>query len=194
MSFTVCKRQLAARDATALNQRCGPKLQALEPAHGMRRTRRPDWLVLHAEATLVLPINASGLPAHCVRATTPRNFPARAVGQIDFSERNGGNSICSGALIGASTVLTAGHCVHTGRGDGRGTPHACTFSRAPLPHRETPTQLARPCCRPRACWSAPRERRTRRRALAGSGSHTATHLPPSRTGPTLALRAQAVAL
>ncbi|KIY97476.1 glutamyl endopeptidase [Monoraphidium neglectum] len=71
-----------------------------------------------------------------------RNFPARAVGQIDFSERNGGNSICSGALIGASTVLTAGHCVHTGRGGG--FVRAWAFS----PGRTTTTATSRTVVNP----------------------------------------------
>lgn len=43
------------------------------------------------------------------------NFPARAIVQILFtSDKNGSLSLCTGALISADTVLTAGHCVHSG--------------------------------------------------------------------------------
>lgn len=40
-------------------------------------------------------------------------FPARAIGQITFTQR-GGNFICSGWLVNKNTVVTAGHCVHEG--------------------------------------------------------------------------------
>lgn len=42
-------------------------------------------------------------------------YPYQAVGQITFKQ-NGGSYICSGWLIGPNTVMTAGHCVHSGGG------------------------------------------------------------------------------
>ena len=44
-------------------------------------------------------------------------FPYQAVGQITFTQ-NGSNYICSGWLIGNNTVMTAGHCVHSGGSSG----------------------------------------------------------------------------
>lgn len=45
-------------------------------------------------------------------------FPARAVVQINFTDKNK-NFLCSGAMISPDTVLTAGHCVHSGTRWGR---------------------------------------------------------------------------
>jgi glutamyl endopeptidase len=42
-------------------------------------------------------------------------YPNSAIGRIDFRQ-NGRNSWCTGTLIDADTVLTAGHCVHDGYG------------------------------------------------------------------------------
>ncbi|MCA0176824.1 MAG: trypsin-like serine protease [Proteobacteria bacterium] len=44
-------------------------------------------------------------------------YPYRAVGQVTFTQ-NGSNYICSGWLIGSNTVMTAGHCVHSGGSGG----------------------------------------------------------------------------
>ncbi len=43
----------------------------------------------------------------------PSTYPYRAVTYITFSQNGAGYS-CSGAMIGDDTVLTAGHCVHSG--------------------------------------------------------------------------------
>ena len=48
-----------------------------------------------------------------VKDTT--GFPARAIGQIDFSQ-NGFNYICTGWLIDANTILTSGHCSYDADG------------------------------------------------------------------------------
>ena len=41
-------------------------------------------------------------------------FPARAIVQIMFLDHEGKEALCSGAMISKDTVLTAGHCVHSG--------------------------------------------------------------------------------
>lgn len=41
-------------------------------------------------------------------------FPYRAIGQIEFDQDGEVGFICTGWLIDANTVLTAGHCVHNG--------------------------------------------------------------------------------
>ncbi|MCA0176821.1 MAG: trypsin-like serine protease [Proteobacteria bacterium] len=40
-------------------------------------------------------------------------FPYQSVGQLTFTQ-NGGSYTCTGWLIGNNTVMTAGHCVHSG--------------------------------------------------------------------------------
>lgn len=46
-------------------------------------------------------------------------FPARAIVQILFEvPGHAGTNLCSGAMISPDTVLTAGHCVHSGTADG----------------------------------------------------------------------------
>ncbi|MER0203891.1 MAG: protease [Nitrosomonas sp.] len=47
-------------------------------------------------------------------------FPARAIVQILFTAAESGNKyLCTGTLISADTVLTAGHCIHSGTVDGK---------------------------------------------------------------------------
>ncbi len=46
-------------------------------------------------------------------------FPASAVVQILFKNRFGRESLCTGTMISKDTVLTAGHCVHSGTRRGR---------------------------------------------------------------------------
>jgi putative chitinase len=48
-----------------------------------------------------------------------RNFPARAIVQIRFTSKTDGLSrLCTGAMVSSNTVLTAGHCVHSGTASG----------------------------------------------------------------------------
>jgi V8-like Glu-specific endopeptidase len=42
-------------------------------------------------------------------------YPYRAVGKLFFTVPGAGPSECSGAVIGARLILTAGHCVHNGK-------------------------------------------------------------------------------
>lgn len=46
-----------------------------------------------------------------------QTHPYRAVVQLRFKKPNGRYAICSGALIGPNTVLTAGHCLYSHGGD-----------------------------------------------------------------------------
>lgn len=46
-------------------------------------------------------------------------YPARAIVQILFQTEFGAEHLCSGAMISPDTVLTAGHCIHSGTPLGR---------------------------------------------------------------------------
>ena len=43
-----------------------------------------------------------------VEVTNPA-YPWSAVGMLEFEDAEGGGSVCSGALVGARVVITAGH-------------------------------------------------------------------------------------
>lgn len=47
-------------------------------------------------------------------------YPYRATGKLFFQKPNGGNFICSAAVIRPRLILTAGHCVHRGSGGSGG--------------------------------------------------------------------------
>jgi V8-like Glu-specific endopeptidase len=45
-------------------------------------------------------------------------YPSSAVGKLFFRDGAGNSYICTGSMIKPGVVLTAGHCVHSGSGDG----------------------------------------------------------------------------
>ena len=53
-------------------------------------------------------------------------FPNTAIGRVDYRQ-DGRNYWCTGTLIDADTVLTAGHCVHNGLGTEEGWSDRVTF-------------------------------------------------------------------
>ncbi|RVL95742.1 trypsin-like serine protease [Sinorhizobium meliloti] len=48
-----------------------------------------------------------------------KSFPARAIVQILFRDNTGTQRLCSGSMVSSNTVLTAGHCVHSGTTTGQ---------------------------------------------------------------------------
>ncbi|RWP10022.1 MAG: trypsin-like serine protease [Mesorhizobium sp.] len=46
--------------------------------------------------------------------TDTTGFPARAIVQILFETRSGSQHLCTGTMVSKDTVLTAGHCIHSG--------------------------------------------------------------------------------
>ncbi len=54
-----------------------------------------------------------------VAVTETVSYPARAVVQILFETASGSQRICTGAMVGPHTVLTAGHCLHSGTSTGQ---------------------------------------------------------------------------
>lgn len=53
-----------------------------------------------------------------VAVLSTTQFPARAIVQILFRGDDGFDHLCSGSMISADLVLTAGHCVHSGTNGG----------------------------------------------------------------------------
>lgn len=45
-----------------------------------------------------------------VVGTATQQYPARAIGQIEFTDFDGGQFICTGWLIDSNSILTSGHC------------------------------------------------------------------------------------
>lgn len=54
-------------------------------------------------------------------------FPWSTVGKIFFTAADGGEYVCSGAVIGPRVVLTAGHCVHDGKNGASGFVQSLRF-------------------------------------------------------------------
>ncbi|RVI63899.1 protease [Sinorhizobium meliloti] len=48
-----------------------------------------------------------------------KSFPARAIVQILFRDNTGTQRLCSGTMVSPDTILTAGHCVHSGTTTGQ---------------------------------------------------------------------------
>jgi glutamyl endopeptidase len=47
-----------------------------------------------------------------VQVTDTTQYPARAIGQIELIDSDGGSFICTGWLIDPDTILTSGHCAY----------------------------------------------------------------------------------
>ena len=85
---------------------------------GEPETAEEVWALVQAQPSVAHVGRESVIGADTRKRTNPTTgYPARAVALITYS-RNGSSYICTGNLIGADTVLTAGHCVHAGDGSG----------------------------------------------------------------------------
>jgi glutamyl endopeptidase len=63
------------------------------------------------------------------RVNDTTRYPNSAIGHLEFDLPSGGGATCTGFLVDADTVLTAGHCVHQGgTGDPAGWFSDVTFS------------------------------------------------------------------
>ena len=58
------------------------------------------------------PVNFTNL----MRVANPRPYHQRVNGKLFFSKAGGGNFVCSATLIQRNYAITAGHCVHNGKG------------------------------------------------------------------------------
>ncbi len=60
----------------------------------------------------ITPINFTNLSF----ISNPSPYPRRVNGKLFFSKPGGGNFVCSATMIRRNFAITAGHCVHEGRG------------------------------------------------------------------------------
>ena len=67
----------------------------------------------NAPSELFVPFSVVGDDTR-VAVIDTTGFPARAIVQIIFDTSDGSRGFCTGAMISKDTVLTAGHCVHSG--------------------------------------------------------------------------------
>ena len=65
-------------------------------------------------------LNAYFSSSRLVPPSARLHYPYRAVGKLFFQKQDGGNFICSGAVLRPRLILTAGHCVHKGSGGSAG--------------------------------------------------------------------------
>jgi V8-like Glu-specific endopeptidase len=61
------------------------------------------------------------------RVTATTAYPASAIGHIVYTDWDGRTFVCTGWLIDANTVLTAGHCIYDVEAPADGTLQAATF-------------------------------------------------------------------
>jgi V8-like Glu-specific endopeptidase len=70
----------------------------------------------HQAGTAQAPFSSSRLIPQEARLT----YPYRAAGKLFYKSADGKSWVCSGAVIAPRLVLTAGHCVHEGKGAAEG--------------------------------------------------------------------------
>ena len=96
-----------------------PELMADDLAAERRaevETAEQVWALLEAQpATGRVGLESIIGPDTRTRTNPTTSYPARAVVLVTYNQ-NGSSYRCSGNLINANTVLTAGHCVHAGNG------------------------------------------------------------------------------
>jgi predicted chitinase/V8-like Glu-specific endopeptidase len=102
---TVADVQIRQEDQAAL---AGARAKYADYEMGAARTNPDLW-----KPFSVIPPDTRT----AVQPTT--DFPARAIVQILFEDRSGKQFLCSGTMISVDTVLTAGHCIHSGTVNGR---------------------------------------------------------------------------
>ena len=121
--------QLSAQEEAAIREAGQLRLSAefegsgkvLAEAEALPKGFTPDSVIAKLptiESVLgLLPETVCGADTR-VRRTTTTTFPFRTTCQLVLTLPNGSQAIGTGFLIGAGTVATAGHCVHTGGPNG----------------------------------------------------------------------------
>ncbi|WP_051244512.1 trypsin-like serine peptidase [Azohydromonas australica] len=79
---------------------------AARPAHEVAVPQAVGTGAIHFNSTRTYPRQQDG------------TYPSSAVGKLFFRDGAGNSYICTGSMIKPGVVLTAGHCVHSGSGDG----------------------------------------------------------------------------
>lgn len=96
-----------------------------EPAEPGAKRGSPDAPVPQLAGERAIPLDVGVRRAYfssqpLVPLAADREYPYSAIGRLFFTIPGRGDFVCSGSVIAARLVLTAGHCVHSGSGNEQG--------------------------------------------------------------------------
>ena len=88
---------------------------ALADRRGLKESAADVWKLWEA-APATAPVGVESILGadNRERVRNTSEYPYRAIALVTFTDANGSSSRCTGWLINADTVVTAGHCVHGG--------------------------------------------------------------------------------
>jgi len=110
-----------AEEPTLSDEECyalGRTLFEYKPAEMTEPEAMPDSEVINVPRKNYGTWGLDYTSSRLIHSTAAETFPYRAVGKLFFNDAMGDSFVCSGAVITRRLVITAGHCVHGGPGEG----------------------------------------------------------------------------